>query len=349
MSYSSRCFDKSCTTTLSHAFSYVASYSPRTCLAKRVLRMIAPWSYMHSPNAIKSTEFWKRLNSKGQETQEKLLARVRHELFKDENNNHRCCVQTTDGKAKLDGILFKGTSKKVILFVPGLGGHYEEVAAVDSIFQKFVKGFQKLIPGVNVMTVNPRGVFVSTGEAAAGTWANDIYSTYKYLITKHGFKPEDVLVWGHSLGAPQALMAAAQIQEEYADKTISAVVDRSFLDFAEMIRERAGNGLWNVTMGTLGKYVIKALGLNMNGQKAAEQLKGTVLAIYAKGDQSIPTICSFALKANKKKIVDFKTIELALTQNADHTKALTDKDLDQVRKALQLETPSSNGKDSKEG
>lgn len=301
----------------------------RDFVPQTAMKQLAPWSYMHSKTAIQSTEFWKAMNVQKDESQSQVLQRARDTLF-NQPATTQCHVKTIDGKTTLDGMLSRGIGKKVVLFVPGMGGHYEE-AAIDGTFKKFVDIFRKLDPTCSVMAVNPRGVFLSKGAATPRTWSHDIYSAYKHLIDEERVDPENVLVWGHSMGVPHALNAAAQIQKEYPEKKISAVADRTFLDFADMVKARLGNG----KVGTIAKYAIKCFGLNMNGQKAVSMLKGKVLALHAAGDKTVPQARSFALHADRKTIANFQTLELKdMGTDSEHTRELQNEELEAIGNIL---------------
>lgn len=224
--------------------------------------------------------------------------KVHHKIIE----NIQCSITTPDGVV-LDGIFFKGTSNRVILFAPGVSGTYEE-SAVPYIIRNFIDFFHEISPGVNILMVNLRGIGLSQSKSTADTMQVDIFSAYKFLISL-GFDPEKVLVWGHSLGGGIGLQGAALIQKEYPTKKISAVNDRSFLRASEVAGSRF------CCFGPCGKTYIEKRGLQIDCQDAAATLTGQVVSLVAINDPAIPyRTSSFQALVKAGSIKNFTSIAL---------------------------------------
>ncbi len=256
-----------------------------------------------------------------------LFTEARKKLFSETNEQyHQLTITTPDG-VELNGIWIKGESKKVILFVPGIGGLYEE-AAVKGNIAEFIAFFQKIYKGVNIVMINMRGVGVSKGSTTPDSTQIDIFSLFQFLLTQ-GFDPEDVLVWCHSLGNWGGLKGAALIQREFPTKKISVVSDRSFLRASDVA------GTYFPYVGQVWKKYIQGNGLEIDCEEAATALQGHVVGIYSEEDTTIPyEQASFHAKMDKTKIKNYIPLRLENGYVWAHTRVFTENESSQIGKIV---------------
>lgn len=273
----------------------------KEAFAARMLCQLPAWKYQCIPEAVASLKQVAPWKDTSYAHAEDLFAKARADLFanKEGNSPIQCSITTCDG-VSLDGIYFPGTKRKAILLAIGLTAMYEE-CMIDFVYDKFISFFKKECEGLSVLIVNTRGIGLSQGATSPSSMQVDIFSAYQFLVNRYGFDPEDVLVYGHSLGGCYGLQGAALIQQEYPNKRISAVVDRSFLSLSTLLCVRSGR---------LAKRAIQTCGLEMDSQKAAETLKGRVVTIVSESDETVPYKASFAVQLSPKQI-DLKIIKIS--------------------------------------
>lgn len=183
----------------------------------------------------------------------------------------------------IDTVRIEGKVRKVILIAPGLGDRFESLHIKGSLLSHIYELIKEKLGDVTVMSLNVRGSGLSTGEYTPKWFHIDIYSVYQYLIDMHGFDPENIYIYGESLGGCTGLRAALLVQKKYKEKQISAITDRSFLHFVKVIEERAPEEYRDVALDT-----VRSIGLDINCEEAAKGLKGRILAIGAHGDLTVP-------------------------------------------------------------
>jgi hypothetical protein len=294
----------------------------KAAFAARLLCQLAAWNYNSTPEAVDSLKQVAPWKDTPYARAQDMFAKARADLFANKEGHapRQCTITTPDGAA-LSGIYFPGTQKKVILLAIGLTAMYEE-CIIDFVYDKFITFFKKECEDLNVLIVNTRGIGLSEGATSPSSMQVDVFSAYQFLIQRQGFDPEDVLVYGHSLGGCYGLQGAALIQQEYPNKRISAIVDRSFLSLSTLVKERSG---------ALAKRAIQTSGLEMDCQKAAETLKGRVVTIVSENDETVPYLASFAVQVVPKKI-DLKIIKIAADPKVTnhHIRKFSDEEARQV-------------------
>lgn len=131
-------------------------------------------------------------------------------------------VDTPDGE-KLHGyfMLLKEKTDKVMIY---LQGRDENV----SRWYLGPKNIQEHVP-VNALIVGYRGYGNSSGEPSCKGVVTDALSMYQYLLDK-GYKPENISLYGRSLGGAVALELASKV------KVRSVVVQSSFSSLRDIMK-----------------------------------------------------------------------------------------------------------------
>ncbi len=90
---------------------------------------------------------------------------------------------------------------------------------------------QEHVP-VNVLMADYRGFGKSAGKATPEGVVEDAKTMYEFLIQK-GFKPENITIYGHSLGGAIAIELASQMK----DKVRNLIIQSSFSSAKEVAKE----------------------------------------------------------------------------------------------------------------
>lgn len=112
-----------------------------------------------------------------------------------ETGNHEVYFPTTDG-TKLHGWLYvKPGSKRIVLVHPGNAGDMAGRLYLTRLL---------LQAGASVFQYEPRGFGASPGKPGVRTICEDGVAAYDYVVQTLGYRPEQVVLYGMSLGASVA-------------------------------------------------------------------------------------------------------------------------------------------------
>ena len=118
------------------------------------------------------------------------------------------------------------TSPKTMLYLCGRGGsktHYNNLARIQ--------GFQQL--GFSVLAIDYRGYGLSEGELTNETRLyEDSRAAWSYLIEHRGLKPEDIVIYGESLGGAVAIDLAVDRPD-----AAGLIVQSSFTSMSSQAKE----------------------------------------------------------------------------------------------------------------
>ena len=99
----------------------------------------------------------------------------------------------------------KGEAEEVVLFLHGNGGNISHRGASIKIFNRL---------GLNVLIIDYRGYGQSTGSPSEVGLYEDARSAWRYLTERRGFKREQIIIFGRSLGAAVATQLAVETGPE---------------------------------------------------------------------------------------------------------------------------------------
>ncbi len=119
--------------------------------------------------------------------------------FKLGNNGEEIFLNTTDGE-RINALFFRGSRHDVILYFHGNAGDL-------SGWQFVAEDFTSL--GFNFMIIDYRGYGKSSGIISEQGLYHDAEISFNYLIQK-GFLPENILVYGRSVGSGVAVDLASK-------------------------------------------------------------------------------------------------------------------------------------------
>ena len=193
-------------------------------------------------------------------------------------------IKTADDE-NLHGYFFPANikTKKTVIYLHGNAQNVSTwyIAPVE---------IQKHVP-VNFLLVDYQGYGKSTGKPSVEGVITDAQAMYKYLIER-GDKPEDISLYGRSIGGAIALELAIR------EKVKSVVVQSSFTSLKEIAKE-------------LFPFIPNQLVKNSlwNSQEIIKKINAPILISHGDQDEIVPVSHSYKLfeAANEpKKIIVLK-------------------------------------------
>ncbi len=130
-------------------------------------------------------------------------------------------IETIDG-VTLHGWFIAGRSSRVLLFFHGNAGNISH--RLDSIRQ-----FRNL--GLSVLIIDYRGYGQSDGRTTESGTYRDAEATWRYLTETRGVRPDNVVIFGRSLGGSIAARLAAQ------QHPLALIVESSFTSVPDNAQE----------------------------------------------------------------------------------------------------------------
>lgn len=208
-------------------------------------------------------------------------------------------LKTPDG-CKIDNMLFRGSEKKAVIYCTGRGGFFESKANFEYIYD-----ITKRVGDINLFLLNPRGVGDSEGTPTPEGMALDVYSTFKYLVEKEGFSPDDIVIYGYSLGSGYGSLGAELVQKEYPDSEINFLSERSFCNLEEQVKHMVLQKLVSYPrlasiLSRLAVHLLHCCKWPINTEGAISALKGNVCIVYNKIDDTIPFVSSLYKRMKKR-------------------------------------------------
>ena len=199
----------------------------------------------------------------------------------------RISFQTPD-KAKIDGMMIRGGERKAILYVGGNGTCYEEN-------HQIIRSLRNSVGDITVMSFNPHGVGESKGKPTAKNLALDVHAAFRYLVDVQGIAPNDIVIFGHSLGGGYGAEGAALVQQDFPDQEIHFVSHNSFVDLKTEVHYMANyvvpRFLKRIAMPFINRLLTRDR-WELDEIGAMQRLRGQKLVIVNKGDSVIPYRCS---------------------------------------------------------
>lgn len=177
-----------------------------------------------------------------------------------------------------DGPILKGfflpapiATKKTVIFLNGRGYN------ASRCLKEFVE-LQKKVP-VNVLMVDYRGFGKSTGEATPQGVVGDAASMYDYLVSKKGLTPDDISLFGVSLGGAVAIELANRREVN------TLLVQSSFTTVEEVAEDQLPRVIPKVLKG-----VIRGIAQSeFNSRESIKNVRAkTVIISHGTSDRVIP-------------------------------------------------------------
>lgn len=186
-------------------------------------------------------------------------------------------VEIKNNDAVLRGYLLKAPveTKKTVIFFNGQ--NFNSGANQGQCYKTFVE-LQKHVP-VNVLIVDYRGFGKSSGSPTLNTLVSDAEAMYDYLINKKGLKPEDISVFGASLGGGVAIQLAKR------RKINTLVVQSSFTSTQDV----AGDVMSGLLPDVLVDALTPLVETPFNSVEAIKEARAdNIVILHGTNDEYIP-------------------------------------------------------------
>lgn len=189
-------------------------------------------------------------------------------------------LNTGDG-ATIDGMYFPSAHKKAILYVGGQNERYE-------LGYKKMRDLKSQAGDPALLVFNPRQVGKSQGsDPNAKTLAIDVYSAFRYLVDVQGIDPNDIVIFGHSLGGGYGAEGAKLVQEAFPHKQIQFVSHNSFRDLLHLLKKKLRWKWLQWLVFPIIKKLVEATHWQLNSIDALRTLKGKKMIIVNSADGMI--------------------------------------------------------------
>lgn len=111
-------------------------------------------------------------------------------------------------------------TQRTVLLAHGNGGNISYHAAHVGLFQRL---------GVNLLLFDYRGYGESTGQPSELHTYSDTLTAWHYLINQRRIDPKNIVIWGYSLGGPNAAFVADHAEKNRAHAA-GLVLESTFYD-----------------------------------------------------------------------------------------------------------------------
>lgn len=166
---------------------------------------------------------------------------------------------------------------RATLYLSGNGGSWEEADVT-------------IAPHTDLLMLNPRGVGRSQGVSSPEKLALDAFTAFEYLVHEKGFDPENITIYGWSLGGGYGALATQIIREKYPDKKLKILSERSFSKLSSVAKTAGG-----ICYGWLFSKLVIAAGWEIDAANALKTLKNKeVVATFSPSDNVIPKAAALA-------------------------------------------------------
>ncbi len=171
-------------------------------------------------------------------------------------------LTTSDNNAVHGWYLPAKNSNQVVLFFHGNAGNISHRGDSLEIFHRL---------GLNVLIIDYRGYGNSQGEESEQGFYLDAKAAWQYLTEQRGYKAEDIIIFGRSMGGAVATHLASQVQPGalILESTFSSVKD-----MAAMV------------MPVISKLVY--LRYDFDTENKISQVKSPLLVLHSPGDEVVP-------------------------------------------------------------
>ena len=171
-------------------------------------------------------------------------------------------VNTSDGLQLHGWYIPKPGASKTILFFHGNGGNISHRGESIKIFRDL---------GLNVFIIDYRGYGNSQGSPSEEGFYEDSRTAWKYLTEQKSIKPEDIIIFGRSLGGAVAVRLASDVSSS------ALIIESTFTSANDMAGE---------LMPFVSNFIVFRYQFNSIGR--IKSIKQPLLVIHSFEDEIIP-------------------------------------------------------------
>ncbi len=171
-------------------------------------------------------------------------------------------ITTSDGMRLHGWYLPAANAKKVVLFFHGNAGNISHRSDSLAIFHSL---------GINVFIIDYRGYGKSEGSVTEQGLYLDAMAAWDYLTGTRLFKPDDIVIFGRSLGGAVATTLAGKVQPH------ALIIESTFSSTRDMA---------NLMMPLLSRVIIMRYAFDT--ERAIKSVNVPVLVMHSRDDEIIP-------------------------------------------------------------
>jgi fermentation-respiration switch protein FrsA (DUF1100 family) len=171
-------------------------------------------------------------------------------------------ITTSDGIRLHGWYLPAADAKKVVLFFHGNAGNISHRSESLAIFHSL---------GLSVLIIDYRGYGKSEGSVSEQGLYRDAVAAWNYLAETRSFKPDDIVIFGRSLGGAVAANLAGKVQPR------ALIVESTFSSTRDMA---------NKMMPVLSRMIIMRYAFDT--ERAIQAVHAPVLVMHSRDDEIIP-------------------------------------------------------------
>lgn len=175
-------------------------------------------------------------------------------------------IDTDDGVRLHGWYIPREGAEEVVLFLHGNGGNISHRGDSISIFHRL---------GLNVLIIDYRGYGKSEGTPSEEGLYEDARSAWRYLIGKRGFRGEQIIIFGRSIGAAVATKLAAELTLERGPKKV--ILESAF----SSARDMADRVLPLISRVVMMRYPF-------NSMERIKDINARLLMLHSPDDEIIP-------------------------------------------------------------
>ena len=153
-------------------------------------------------------------------------------------------------------------AEEVVLFFHGNGGNISHRGASIEIFNRL---------GLNVLIIDYRGYGNSEGKPGEKGFYEDARTAWRYLIEQRGFKSEQIILFGRSIGAAVATKLAVEVGPE------SVILESAF----SRSRDMADSMMPIISRFSVMRYPFNSIG-------RIKDIHARLLMLHSPDDEIIP-------------------------------------------------------------
>lgn len=171
-------------------------------------------------------------------------------------------LTTADGIRLHGWYLPAANASKVVLFFHGNAGNISHRGDTLAIFHSL---------GLDVLIIDYRGYGMSEGSVSEQGLYRDAMAAWDYLLQARGFKPDDIIVFGRSLGGAVATALAGKVQPH------ALIIESTFSSTRDMA---------NSMMPFLSRVIIMRYAFDT--RRRIKKVRAPVLVMHSRDDEIIP-------------------------------------------------------------
>jgi uncharacterized protein len=188
-------------------------------------------------------------------------------------------LTSADGE-KVNALFYRGTGEDVVLYFHGNAGN---LSGWQFVAEDFTTS------GYNILIIDYRGYGKSTGSISEPGFYSDAEAAYGFLVQEKGFNPQDIIIYGRSIGTGVAVHLATRFPNK------GLVLESAYTSLGALVDDKVPFFFPSLYL----KY-------SFNNVKKINQVKSPVIFVHGTNDTLIPSSHSeylYQIFNGRKKLI----------------------------------------------